>query len=117
MQDLVVIHGGSGTGKSILAQIFTMSMVDVMDVDVSLAKKWCMYVDAKSYNPATYHELWRKVKEFLEAPQDKDIKVPYKTILVEDADTIPATHQNSMKTIMDKNSLKLKWIFTASEPR
>jgi hypothetical protein len=76
-----------------------------------------MYVDSKAYNDRTYHELWKKIKDFIDLPIPKAIKVSMKLILLDDADTISATHQNSMKIIMDKNSLKLKWIFIAKEPR
>lgn len=117
LQDLLIIAGPGGSGKSALAQVYIQEMLTRMELPFNVAPKWCMYADAKKYNATTYHELWRKVKDFLESPQDKNIKVPMKVVLIDDCDTIPATHQNSLKTIMDKNSLRLKWIFTAKEPR
>jgi hypothetical protein len=117
LQDLLIIYGPSGTGKSVMAQIFVQELLDRIELPATLASKWCLYVDAKKYNDRNYHELWKLIKDHLEAPQDKAIKVPLKLVLIDDADTIPATHQNTIKTMLDKNSLKLKWIFTAHEPR
>lgn len=117
MQDLLIIAGPGGSGKSTIAQIYVQEMLMRMDLPSSIGPKWCLYVDAKKYNANTYHELWKKIKNFLEAPQEKAIKVSMKVVLIDDCDTIPATHQNSLKTIMDKNSLRLKWIFTATESR
>ena len=117
MQDLLIIYGPSGTGKSVMAQIFVQDLLNRMELPFSYAAKWCLYIDCKKFNDRTYHELWKHIKDHLEAVQDKAIKVPLKLVLLDDADSIPATHQNALKTILDKNSLKLKWIFTATEPR
>lgn len=117
LQDLMIIFGPSGTGKSILAQIFIQELLQRMELPFTIAWKWCLYIDARNYNQNNYHEMWKLIKDFLDQPQDKSIKVPLKVCLIDDCDTIPATHQNALKSIMDKNSLKLKWIFTACEPR
>jgi replication factor C small subunit len=119
LQDLAIICGPAGSGKTILAQIYVSMMgEDILDLPASQYVKWCMTCDAKKYDASNYHELWKKIKEFIEIPIDsKTVRVPFKVIVVDDADSISATHQNSMKALMDKNSLKLKWIFTAREPR
>ena len=119
LQDLNIIYGPAGSGKSILAQIYVTTMgEDLLDLSSSQFNKWSMSCDAKKYDASNYHELWKKIKDFIEVPMDsKAIRIPFKVIILDDADTISATHQNSMKTLMDKNTMKLKWIFTAREPR
>jgi len=117
LQDLMILYGPPGSGKSVLAQVFIQELLTRMELPFTIFQKWCLYIDARKFNNNNYHEMWKLVKEFMDAPQDKSIKVPLKVCLIDDCDTIPATHQNTLKTIMDKNSLKLKWIFTACEPR
>ncbi len=119
MTDLVIIGGPAGSGKTMLAQIYATTLgEDILDLPSSQYNKWCMTADAKKYDASNYHELWKKIKEFIELPVDsKTVRVPFKLMVLDDADTISATHQNSMKTLMDKNSLNLKWVFTSREPR
>ena len=119
MTDLVIISGPAGSSKTILSQIYVTTMgEDVLDLPASQYNKWCMTADAKKYDASNYHELWKKIKEFIEQPVDsKTVRVPFKVMVLDDADTISATHQNSMKTLMDKNSMNLKWVFTSREPR
>lgn len=119
LQDLNIISGPAGSGKSILAQIYVTTMgEDVLDLSSAQFSKWSMSCDAKMYDASNYHELWKKIKEFIDVPLDsKAVRIPFKVVILDDADTISATHQNSMKTLMDKNTMKLKWIFTAREPR
>ena len=62
LQDLLMIGGPCGSGKSAIAQIYIQEMLNRMELPFSIAPKWCMYVDAKKYNANTYHELWKKVK-------------------------------------------------------
>ena len=117
LQDLVLICGPAGSGKSMLSQLFIQELLYRMELPFTIAQKWCLYISCRDYNSRNFHEIFKLIKDHMEAPQDKSIKVPLKLILLEDADTIPATHQNTLKTVMDKNSLKIKWIFTANEPR
>lgn len=119
LQDLAIISGPPGSGKTILSEIYVHTMgEDVLDLSGAQFSKWAMFCDAKKYDATNYHELWKKIKEFIETPVDsKTTRVPFKVLVLDDADTISATHQNSMKTLMDKNTMKLKWVFTSREPR
>ena len=116
LQELTLIHGSSGSGKTLLSHLFVNALASEIDLSTSQLNKWCLILDGSKWNTANYHELWKKIKTFLET-QDSGIRTSFKIVVLDNVDTISATHQNSLKAIMDKNLLRLKWIFIANEPR
>ena len=79
LSDLSIISGPPGSGKTILSEIYVYSLgEDVLDLSGAQFAKWALFCDAKKYDASNYHELWKKIKEFIEVPVDSKTTCPSK---------------------------------------
>lgn len=114
MQELLVIHGPLGSGKSMLAYIYTQELSEVMDLCAAQFGRWALTINADEYDEVSSHEMFTKIVKFIEPKMDKAVAVPFRVVIIDNADRISHSDQTSMKALMEKNLMRLRWIFTAS---
>ena len=112
LQDLTIIHGPSGSGKSMLAYLYVTELAETMDLGPSSFAKWALVVDGAAYDDVHGHELISKIQKFIEPKLENSVTVAFRVVVVDNADQISHSNQTSLKKVMDTNLMKLKWILT-----
>lgn len=115
LQDLLIIHGPSGSGKSMLAYLYAQELAETMDMSPAQFGRWCLTINADEYDDVGFSsELLAKVSKFIEPKMDKASLVPFRLVILDNADSIGHSNQTTLKKFMDTNLLKLKWVFTVN---
>lgn len=114
LQDLTIIHGPSGSGKSMLAYIYTVELAETMDLGNASFSKWTMAISATDYDENHGHEMIARISKFIEPKLEKAVSVAFRVIIIDNADQISHSNQTTLKKLMDSNLMRLKWIFTCS---
>jgi len=73
-----------------------------------------MVLDGAAFDEVHGHEMVTIIQKFIEPKLEKAVAVPFRVIVIDNADRISHSNQTSLKKVFDTNLMKLKWIMTAS---
>lgn len=116
IQDLIVLSGGSGTGKSSATRIFLDRLCEVQRLSATQFSKFYLLLDAKKFVDEL-SVLWNRIEKFSEPPLEKFIGAKFRVVAIDNYDAIPPSAQQNFKRILATVGPKLKYILVCSEPK
>lgn len=116
LPEVMAVSGPPGSGKSAAARIFVQRLVDDMNLNPTQAGKWRMLCDAKNFT-TDFSLLWNRISRFIEPPLERFLVPKYRLVVLDNFDSVPASHQQMLKTIASANANKVKFLFVCENPR
>lgn len=114
--NLLMIVGPSGSGKSSLCHAFMVELAMTMGLNSNeKRKKLYLWLNAKNFS-ADYNALWSTVSRFLATDIDRMVKVTFHIVVLDNADTIPPSAQQSLKRILEEFSGCAKFVLVGIDP-
>lgn len=114
--DTLIIHGPSGSGKTSIAKVYVDNLLDEHGLTTSQSSRWVSFMDAnkflKDFNP-----LWNRINRFADPPLEKFLLCKYRLLVIDNADKIPPSNQQTLKKIMENYGEKLRYIFICHKPK
>jgi hypothetical protein len=102
-----------GSGKTSMMPILVSEMIEDMELPDAQAKKWTLFLDAKSYLN-NFSELWNQITKFADRKLEKYfIGVGFRVVVIDNFDVINPANQQGMYY----RSISLSFIYAFSDPR
>jgi len=103
---LLVLSGAPGSGKTALVQALLSEMCDAIGVKKETSSDFLMQVDSEQVD---VQKMWGPVNDFAKGTPSP--RVPYKIVVLDNADHITPTSQQVFKRLHSETEKRTKYIF------
>lgn len=112
---LLTLVGPSGSGKSSMMYAFMIELASFIHLNtVEKRKKLYLWMDGKKHL-SDFQKLWSAITRYLGSDIDRQVKVNYRFIILDNADFIPPSYQQSLKRIIEEFSNSSKFILIVND--
>jgi len=112
---LLTLVGPSGSGKSSIIHAYMVELAIFNHLNTfERRKKLYLWIDTKKY-ATDFNSMWSAISRYLNTDMDRQVKVNYRFIILDNADLIPPSYQQSLKRILEEYANTSKFILIVND--
>lgn len=111
----IILCGPSGSGKTTIGQKFIHDLCDDVRIQSAYLPKFFLETDANKFS--NFAMLWSRISKFAEPALERFIPTSFRIIMVDNADLIPPSQQQTLKKLMEVFDKRVRWVFICTESK